>query len=83
MHSQLTGAGELEHMVSSNVSKVVPEPVQTAYGNARDAVKGLLSRGEPVEEPAGDWGVAKAQEANRNEASMLSTDTRDRADVGY
>lgn len=71
----LTGVGELEHMVSSNMGKVVPEPVQTAYGSARDMVKGLFPRGEPTEEPAGDWGVRKAQEANRNEASMLKANT--------
>ena len=66
----LTVVGELEHRVTSNISKVVPEFVQTSYVNTRDAVKGFFSKTKTDEEVATGWGVREAQEASQNEASM-------------
>lgn len=64
--------GELEHVITSNVGRFIPESVKTAYSNTRDAVKGLYSKSNPDEEVAADWGVAKAQDANQGaEASTL------------
>lgn len=57
--------------MTSNVGNFVPESVKTAYWNTRDAVKGLYSKPKLDEEVAADWGVAKAQDANRSEASTL------------
>lgn len=49
----------------------MPESVQNAYSSTRDAVKGLLLRGQTEE--GDDFGVKQAQEANKNSASMSST----------
>ncbi|KAI1331756.1 hypothetical protein F5Y16DRAFT_243314 [Xylariaceae sp. FL0255] len=67
--------GELEHLVVSNVSKVIPESIRNRWNEYRTALKKAerenIGNGEISEhvEMAG-WGVAEADHRNNTEASL-------------
>jgi hypothetical protein len=73
--------GEWEHIVVSNIKKVIPESVKQAWHEWRTSMKkaeqDVTGSGEVSEkvEMAG-WGVEEAQQANKRDASAYNNSSQ-------
>lgn len=68
------GLGQFEHFVVSKVSKIIPESIREQWNQWRQSLKNeekshLGSNGISETVEMAGWGVERAQERNREEAS--------------